>query len=405
LKGRLSSLRAGFVAERRFLRRERSVLLLLVVVPLLYPIIIAALYSSEEARERPALVVDLDGSALSRRVALDLDATQELRVAGRLSSVDDAVAALRRDEVDLVVVVPGDFSRRAKRGEPAQLAVWSGGANLYTWGITYPAVHATVGALNRELAAQAFRARGLPADPAAARSAPFALAERLLFHPSAGYGRFVAVGIFLVVFQQVLVLSIAFSSGLKRELGLPVAPPPFAGARLLGEALAHAPFWLGGAAFGVLGLAPALGWSGSGAAAAYALFLAFGISLLPVALAIASLARDRMGTFQLLMFFSVPVFVASGFTWPASQLPAPVGAVMALFPATPALRALRVLSMKSGSLAAVAPELGWLAVLAAFNTLSAALVIRRAWTRLPGFPWGLRTTPLAWPEPEKRNLP
>lgn len=396
----LRALRVGWAGERRFVLAHRSVLLVLLAVPLLYPIVISALYRAGDARERPALVADLDGSELSRRVTLELDATPELRIVGRVASIDAGRDALRRDEVELLVVIPADFPTRVKRGQQGQLAVWTGGANLYTWGIAYPAVHAAAGDLDRRFAAQAFRRAGLPAAPARSRAAPFALADRLLFHPSASYGRFVAVGMLLIVFQQVLVLSIAFSSGMKRELGLPVAPGPAPAARLLGAALAHAPFWIGGACFSVLGLMPAMGWGAPAALTALTLFLAFGLALLPVALAIASLARDRMGTFQLLMFFSVPLFVASGYTWPASQLPAGVRVVSAAFPVTPALRALRVLSLKSGSLGAVWPELLWLAALGAVNALAAHLVIHRAWTRLPGFPWGFRTTPQAWPEPE-----
>jgi ABC-2 type transport system permease protein len=109
-----------------------------------------------------------------------------------------------------------------------------------------------------------------------------------------------------------------------------------------------------------------------------------------VALSIATLVRDRLAAFQLLMFFSAPLFVASGFTWPASQLPASVRAVTALFPATPALRALRVLSMKPAGLAAVAPELLWLGLQLVAALAIAAVVVHRSWRRLPGFPWGLR---------------
>jgi ABC-2 type transport system permease protein len=107
----------------------------------------------------------------------------------------------------------------------------------------------------------------------------------------------------------------------------------------------------------------------------------FAAAVVPVSVAVASLVPDRMSAFQILMFFSAPLFLASGFTWPASQMPAAVRAVMAVFPATPALRALRVLSMKSGELSAVAPELRWLAVQAVAFTALAAVVVLRPWRR------------------------
>ncbi|ABC80961.1 ABC transporter permease [Anaeromyxobacter dehalogenans] len=372
-------LRASAREERGRIFRERSILLVLVAIPLLYPVIVAYLYHAEDARDRPALLLDLDGSALSRRVALELEATPELRVARRVASLDDGMAALRRDEAELLVVVPPDFSRRLKRGEQAQLAVWAGGANMYTWAIAYPAAVTVAGATGARVRAAAFLAKGMPPAVARARAAPIATGDRLLYHPTGSYGRYLAAGIFLVVLQQLVVVSLAFSAGARLEAGLPPAGrEPLPLARLLGMAAAHAPFWLAGVVFIGLVLMPAMGWAGPSVLATATLLLAFAVVMVPVAIGLASLARDRMGTFQLLMFFSVPLFLASGFTWPPGQLPRAVELATAVFPATPALRALRVLVMKTGDLGAVAPQLAWLGALLVLHSAVAALVVHRA---------------------------
>ena len=381
----LRTLWAAARDEAALVARERSILLVLLAVPLLYPAILGWLYRAEDACDRPALLLDLDGSALSRELALRLDATPGLAITGRPASLGEGQAALRAGQAELLVVVPEDLSRRVKRGEPARLVVWAGGANLYTWSLAYPDVLAAVSSVDARLLARTLMARGLPPAAAAARAAPIAIGERSLFHPTGGYGRYFVLGILLVVVQQAVVVSLAFSAGVRRELGL-AAPARWPVAVGLGRALAHAPFWLGGVAFILGAVVPAMGWSGPGAAAMAVPFLALVAVLVPVALAIASVVRDRLAAFQLLMFFSAPLFVASGFTWPASQLPASVRAVTALFPATPALRALRVLSMKPVGLAAVAPELLWLGLQLAAAAVVAAVVVHRAWRRLPGFP-------------------
>jgi len=383
----LRTLWAAAKDEAALVFRERSILLVLLAVPLLYPAIVSWIYRAEDVRERPALLLDLDGSALSRELALRIEATQGVSIAGRPASLDEGLAALRAGEAELLLVVPEDLSKRVKRGEPARLAVWAGGANLYVWGIAYPDVVAAAGSLDAELLARSLMARGLPPAAAAARAAPVATGDRNLFHPTGGYGRYFALGILLIVIQQAVVVSMAFSAGVRRELGLD-APARWPVAVGLGRALAHAPFWLGGVAF-ILGVvAPHMGWSGPSAAAMAVPFLGLVAVLVPVALSIATLVRDRLAAFQLLMFFSAPLFVASGFTWPASQLPASVRVVTAVFPATPALRALRVLATKSASLADVGPELLWLGAQLVVALAIAAVVVHRSWRRLPGFPWG-----------------
>ncbi len=359
-------------------RRERSgILTVLLAIPLLYPAIVAYLYHGEEARERPALLLDLDGSALSRRLALDLEATPELRLVGRPAGLDDGMAALRRGEAELLVVIPPDLSRSVKRGERGQLAIWSTGGNVYTWSVAFPAATAAVSAVNAELAASALLRAGLPPAAARRRAAPIHTGDRRLFHPAGSYGRYLAVGVLLIVVQQLVVVSLAFSAGVRRERGLPVGAAPHPFGHLAGMAAAHAPFWLGGLLFICCVLLPWMGWAGPRPAATAALFALFALALAPLGVGVASLVPDRMTAFQTLMFFSVPLFVASGFTWPAAQLPRAVEAAMRVFPATPALRALRILSMKTGDLRAVAPELLWLLGLALAYAAAAAVVVLR----------------------------
>jgi ABC-2 type transport system permease protein len=388
----LGALRDGAADEWRFVvggrsRRERSgVLMVLLAIPFLYPAVVAYLYSAEDARERPALWLDLDNSALSRQLALAVDATPEVRIVGRAASLDAGLAALRRDDAELLLVVPADLTRKVKRGERAQLAVWTETASTYLWSIAFPAVSGVVGAVDAQLSGRTFAMKGLPPGIARQRAAPIRTGDRRLFNPSGVYGHYVAVGIILVVFQQLVLISLAFSAGVKRERGLPVGEGPFPFTRFVGRAAAHAPFWLAGLAFAVLGVLPWMGWSGPSVASTGLLFLLFTAAMVPPAIAVASVAPDRMASFQVLMFFSVPLFAASGFTWPAAQLPAAVRAVTLIFPATPALRALRILSMKTGDLRAVAPQLCWLAGHALAYTALALLVVHRPRRRRGGAP-------------------
>jgi len=372
-------------SEWAFFRRERSVLVVLLFVPLAYPLIMSWLYAADQAVERPALVIDADNSALSRRLVLDLEATPELRIVGRPATLDEGLSALRQQRAEVMVYVPEGFAQHVKKGGTAQVRLWVGAANIYTWGIAYPAAAGVVAQLDGELAVKSLLSHGLPPSAAARRAAPVVRAEHLLFHPTGGYGRYLMAGVLLIVLQQVVVISLAFSVGARRELGL-YTPGRWPLGYLLGLITAHAPFYAVGILFAVLVVVPAFGWTVVSPLSTVALFTLFVLTLVPVAVAVASVAKDRMGTFQLLMFFSVPLFAASGFTWPADQMPPALRVVTAVFPATPALRAMRVLGTKSGSLTAVAPYLGWLGLQLLGYALVAPLVVRRSWTRLPGWP-------------------
>jgi ABC-2 type transport system permease protein len=92
---------------------------------------------------------------------------------------------------------------------------------------------------------------------------------------------------------------------------------------------------------------------------------------------VAHFCRDRYVAFQLLMFVSVPLVVTSGFAWPFSQIPTYIQVIAALFPATPALLAFRVLATKSGQLLVLWPYLLWLAAQFTVYFPISLLVIRR----------------------------
>jgi ABC-2 type transport system permease protein len=351
---------------RRILWRQRDVLLVLVAIPVLYPLVVSGLYERVAAVERPLLVVDLDNSALSRRLTLALDATPELALRGRVDDVAEGRRALRSGEAEVLVRLPPDLSRRVARGEPASVKLWIEAANMLTYGVAYPGVRAALAAVNDELSADQLRRRGLTTALATRRVPPIGQESRLLYHPTGSYGGFLILGVLLLVVQQMVLIALSFSLGRRREPG--GRDPLFERAPFttaFGAFLAQSVFYLAGTAFVLLVVAPTFGWPIQRPASMFALFAAFIAALAPLAVLIGVAVRDGVTGFQVLMFVTIPMLMTSGYAWPADQMPAYVRALAALFPATPALQAVRVLATKTGELSAVLPQLRWLGLQAA----------------------------------------
>ena len=79
----------------------RATLLVMLGLPIFYPVVMSWLYAGNVAIERPTLVVDEDRSALSRQIQFRLDATQEIRVIGNPSTVDEGLDAVRRGDAEM----------------------------------------------------------------------------------------------------------------------------------------------------------------------------------------------------------------------------------------------------------------------------------------------------------------
>lgn len=211
----------SFLQELRLMFRHPSVLLVVIAIPVVYPLIVSWLYQASQVVERPAVVVDDDGSALSRELVLGLDATQELRVIERAGSVEQGWQALREHRAEVLVYIPDNLSTRVKRGEQAHVKVWTDGANILTYGVAYPGVSNVVSAMNESISQEWMRKQGMGRETAEARVSPVARVERFLFHPTLSYGAFLVPGVLLMVVQQAVLIGLAYSAGFQKELGVP----------------------------------------------------------------------------------------------------------------------------------------------------------------------------------------
>ncbi|MBI5536142.1 MAG: ABC transporter permease [Deltaproteobacteria bacterium] len=367
---RFKTLLSGIVGEWKLMIREPSILMALLAIPIVYPLVVSWLYQANQVVERPAVVVDDDNSSLSREMILDLDATQEVRVVERPASIDLGWEAIRTGRAEMMVYIPSNLSTRVKRGEQAHVKLWVNSANMLTYGVAYPGASNVINALNEEIGQRFFFGKGMSTEASAARTAPIVRCERSLFHPTMAYGDFLVPGVLMVVVQQAVLIGLALSVGLRKEKEGQPAPTRWPFTAIEARLIAQLALYVAGAAFAVWGIFPLFGWSIQSPFAVFALLVAFLGTIAPAAVLVASLMKDRYEAFQVLMFVSAPMFLMSGFSWPLDQMPAYVRALASLFPVTPALGALRVLTMKTGDLHAIVPFLrtmgiqfmGWLAL-------------------------------------------
>ena len=87
-----------FRLECRALFSDRAILLTLFVGILFYAALYPLPYANQVARELPVLLVDEDGSSLSRRLAFMADATPQLQLVGSVATLEEARLRIRHGE-------------------------------------------------------------------------------------------------------------------------------------------------------------------------------------------------------------------------------------------------------------------------------------------------------------------
>lgn len=210
----------GFAAsvgrELRHWRSDRWDLALVTVVPMLAVVLMMWLFSGSVLRDVPVALVDLEGSPASRGLARSIDASPGVAVVSQPVSLQQAQAQLRAREVFAIVLVPRDMTRRALRGEAAQVYAFYNATYMATGQSAGRDIADAVAAYNaRMLKEQIARQTG----PAHLRAAPVTVQATVLHNPARSYELFLLPLIFPAVLSLLAALAAGGAFGRERRHG------------------------------------------------------------------------------------------------------------------------------------------------------------------------------------------
>jgi len=121
----LAGVRGACRRELAYLRRHPWDLALITWFPVLVMAIAWGIFAQGVNVKLPLAFVDEDHSPQSRQLAIALEATRSTAVAARPSALEGAWPLVRSREVYAVVHVPIDWARRAQRGDPLPVVVYT----------------------------------------------------------------------------------------------------------------------------------------------------------------------------------------------------------------------------------------------------------------------------------------
>ncbi len=317
-------------------------------------------YVKQVPRDQPVVVVNLDGSQLSRRLERMVDATPQVKLACRAHSIEAARDIFIREKLAGILVIPEHFYRDLLLGRRPTLS-YAGDASYF---LVFSTVLEGLAGAGSTLAAEAKINRMLVSGQAlplaAERHSALELNLRSVFNPTAGYVNYVAPAIFVVILHQTLVLGLGILGGLENE------------ARRDGERA----YRQEAASLKLLvvrtGLFTAIYWPlcmfylGFGfqfyAIPRHADFLELNMVILPFLLGAACFGtclglllprRELAG--PIVMFSSMPLVFGSGFIWPLEAIPAPISAIIQYIPVIPAIRMFLGLNQMGGDFGMLLP--------------------------------------------------
>ncbi|MBU2502746.1 ABC transporter permease [bacterium] len=352
------------VREWRRVFTDPGALMLLVVAAGLYGVFYPQPYLPEVLVEVPTVVVDHDGTPLSRRLVRMADASQLVQVSARTTNRLEAADLVRRGEAGAMLEIPRGFERDVLRGQPATVACFTDAAYFLVYRQAATGLRAAAGTLSAGIEIQRLEAAGMTADQAADARAPVVIADRPLFNPAEGYASYIVPGVMVLILQQTLLIGIGLLAGTAREDG---ERPASAGslATTAGRVLAYLAIYFVHAFFYFVVVfrlfnLPYRGQLGT----TFAFALPFLLAAICLAFILANLFRQRETALQVLLFTSLPAVFLSGFAWPTEMLPRWLGTVALLLPSTAGTEGFLRVNQMGATLSQVTTEWRLLWVLA-----------------------------------------
>lgn len=344
------------VAEFHRIAADPGALLILVGAVVLYAFFYPLPYLPEVLKEVPTVVVDLDGTPLSRQLVRMADAHELIRVVSRSPDLVDATAAVRRGAAGGILEIPSGFERKVLRGESPSVGLYADAAYFLVYRQVTTGLVEVTRTMSAGIEIRRLEAAGMPRGQAMVARDPLPVVDRRLYNPAEGYASYIVPSILVLILQQTLLIGIGLLGGTAHEQD---AASPIAGplAAVIGRALAYLALYFVHAMFYFVVVHRIFGFPNRGDTATALVFaLPFLLAAILLALAVSTVFRHRETALQVLLFTSLPAVFLAGFSWPKEMIPEWLNSISLLLPSTPAIAGFLRINQMGASLSDVVVE-------------------------------------------------
>lgn len=339
---RLEDIWYVYVQELRRIFHDKGVLTIFIVAVLAYPILYPFIYYREAVEDLPIAVVDLCGTGISRAYIRQLDATREVCVTYRCTSLAEAQQLYYGRKAHGIVLIPEDFEYAiATAGAQAVVSVYCDMSSFLYYKAMLQACNFVM--LDQHKAIQVHRYELLGNDRAMAETLaqPVRYESVMLYNPGGGYPSYLLPAVLVLILYQTMFFGICMLAGIARENDgelyyIPGRRFERSTCRLVaGRAFAYCTLYFALSVY-VFGLVPRL--FGLPHIGSFIDIMRFTVPFL-LATAFFSMTfsvfiRERETVMVTLLFSSIVLLFLSGASWPTSNLPAFWRLFACLFPST-----------------------------------------------------------------------
>ena len=337
----LSDIWHVFSLEMRRIFTDSGVILVFFVAGLVYPFLFNLIYQQETVLNVPVAIVDDAQCDESKRFARKLDATPEMEVTYRCSTMAEAESLMRQRRINGIIYFPRDYGERLARLEQATVAIYSDMSSFLYYKSVLTGSNMVMLDEMKQIQFKRYSMKGITGERAAELVSPVPYDDVKLFMPGGGFTSFLIPALLILVIHQTLFFGIGMLGGTAREdkLEIELIPEHLRGRSvhrvIIGRALAYYVVYAGIVAIDLFLVPYLFRLPQVGRVSDMLLFLQpFMFAAIFFAMTFASLLKHRESGILTMVFFSIILLFLSGMAWPRSNIPVVWRVLSYLFPST-----------------------------------------------------------------------
>ncbi|MCM1369249.1 MAG: ABC transporter permease [Candidatus Amulumruptor caecigallinarius] len=195
---------------------DPGVILFFTFLPLAYPVIYSLIYNPELAKNVEMIVVDHDRTPLSRELARNMNATDEVWVTGYAANLGEARQAMDNRECFAILEIPEGFERRIGNGETGDVAMYCDMTLLLRYRGFLMASTNVMQAMGSELMTKDINTYVPIVDTLIAVD-PLMISDHSMGNLRSGFDSFIMPGVIILILHQCIVLASGMAGGARRE--------------------------------------------------------------------------------------------------------------------------------------------------------------------------------------------
>lgn len=313
-------------------------------------------YSQQTPREQTLSVVNLDKSQTSYQLERMVDATPQVKVMRRDSSIEDAKQAFLDQKVSGILVIPENFYKDLLLGKSTTLAYAGDASYFLVYGTLVEGLAQAGGTLAAKTKVSRLIVNGEPLALASQHYSPTQQNLKPTFNPKMGYVDYVVPAVFVLILQQTMVIASGMMIGTqKHQRGYWSQLSSLQLIVLRTWVLVPIYYLLSmyyfGASFSMHGVNTI-----GNPFEILTLLLPFLLTACFIGLWLGSITPRRELVTLVVLLSSMPLVFSAGFIWPVEAIPQPIIWLSKLFPSTPAIQGFLALNQMGADWRQIAPQ-------------------------------------------------